>query len=128
MLWFLAQIETAEKVNKSLTDQIYNQPINWVITYAALGLLAFCGFLLLRAFRAADKTVKEKNDLQEAVLRISKESIEALTQVKMICSDLRNLMSADVDATRELSAKIGEQNGEIKAIARELTTRGRRSL
>jgi predicted transcriptional regulator len=123
MLWLLAQIETAEKVNKSLTDQIYNQPINWVITYAALGLLGFCAFLLLRAFRQADRTAKEKGELEDTVLKMAKESVEALTQVKLIVSDLRGLMSADVEATKRLADKIGEQNGEIKSIGVELRRR-----
>jgi vacuolar-type H+-ATPase subunit I/STV1 len=122
---FLAQIETSERVVKNLTDQVYNQPLNWFVTAACIALLGFCSFLLLRAFRQADKTSKEKNDLQDIVLRLSKESVEALTQVKMIVSDLRTLMSADVEATRSLTEKIGEQNGEIKSIARELTNRRR---
>ena len=122
---FLAQIETSEKVVKGLTDQVYNQPLNWFVTAACIGLLGFCSFLLLRAFRQADKTVKEKNDLQEIVLKLSKESIEALTQVKMIVDDLRSLMSADVEATNRLSEKIGDLNGEIKLIAKELTGRRR---
>jgi len=123
---FLAQIETSERVVKSLTDQVYNQPLNWFVTAACISLMAFCSFLLLRAFRQADKTVKEKNDLQDVVLKLSKESVEALTQVKMIVADLRNLMSADVEATNRLTEKIGEQNGEIKSIARELTNPNRR--
>src|SRR6266446_2419368 len=113
----LAQIETSEKVVKGLTDQVYNQPLNWFVTAACISLLGFCSFLLLRAFRQADKTSAEKNDLQEIVLKLSKDSVEALTQVKMIVADLRALMSADVEATNRLSEKIGEQNGEIKSIA-----------
>ena len=122
---FLAQIETSEKVVKGLTDQVYNQPLNWFVTACCIGLLGFCSFLLLRAFRQADKTSKEKNDLQEIVLKLSKESIEALTQVKMIVDDLRSLMSADVEATNRLSEKIGDLNGEIKSIGKELTSRRR---
>ncbi len=121
----LAQIETSEKVVKGLTDQVYNQPLNWFVTAACISLLGFCSFLLLRAFRQADKTSAEKNDLQEIVLKLSKDSVEALTQVKMIVADLRALMSADVEATNRLSEKIGEQNGEIKSIAKELTGRRR---
>ena len=123
-LW-IAQVDSSLKVTKTLTDQVYDQPLNWFICAGLIGSLSFCSFLLLRAFRQADKTAKEKSELQDLVLKMSRESIEALTQVKMVVSDLRSLMSADVEATNRLSDKIGEQNGEIKAIAREFT-KGRR--
>jgi uncharacterized membrane protein affecting hemolysin expression len=140
---FLAQIETSEKVVKGLTDQVYNQPVNWFVCAGLIGSLAFIGVLLTRTFRQADRTAQERNELQEVLLKMNRESVEALTQIKSVVSDvkllvsdlranmsadgekLRSLMSADVEATRVLADKIGEQNGEIKVIAKEIL-RGRR--
>jgi hypothetical protein len=97
MLWFLATdgIPSLEQANKALTDQTWQQPINWWITYCFLGMTAIAGFLFWIHYTRANRADKLLEDLrladveaEKARLPIFLELTATLKRIESMVTDL----------------------------------------
>jgi hypothetical protein len=97
MLWFLATdgIPSLEQANKALTDQTWQQPINWWITYCFLGMTAFSGFLFWIHYTRANRAEKLVQDLmtadaeaERARLPVQIETLGILKRIEAMVTDM----------------------------------------